>query len=76
VWGSLDVAGGYWVSDDPVALPDGEYEGIAVLTEQGSPSNEGTVVVDSGDHGPVTFAGPVYCMWRRSAVLHPSLRCR
>jgi hypothetical protein len=60
-WGSLDVAGGYWVSDDPVVLPDGQSAGTAVLTEAGSPSNEGTVIVDLGDRGSVTFTGPVYC---------------
>jgi hypothetical protein len=60
--GSLDVAGGYWISDDTVALPDGEYEAIAVLTEAVQPGGEGTVLVDLGDHGSVVFTGPIYCM--------------
>ena len=59
---SLDVAGGYWGSDDPVALPDGDYDATAVVTEAGSASSEGTVIVDLGDRGSVTFTGPVYCM--------------
>lgn len=62
VWVALDIAEGYWTSGEPTSLPDGAYAGVAELLKAGSVSQEGTILVDLGDRGTVTFNGPVPCM--------------
>jgi hypothetical protein len=60
-WGTLDVAGSYWASDEPASIPDGEYEATATLTKAGTIAGGGTVLVDLGEQGSFTFTGPVGC---------------
>lgn len=54
-WDSLDVAGGYWASDEPVDLADGEYEATATLV-----ATE-TILVQLDAGRTVSFSGPVGC---------------
>ena len=60
-WGSVDVAGSYWASDEPASLPDGEYDATATLTKAGTIAKAGTVLIDLSEHGSFTFTGPVGC---------------
>lgn len=54
-WASLDAAGQYWSSYEPVTLDDGTYD--ATVTYQSGD----TMVIELHDGPTVTFNGPVTC---------------